>query len=141
MGMMVAVYSNARTTVSAMKEGARGWRDSFNTAFRAGAVMGFGLSSMALLVLFILIKAFETQYPLSTDHKKLFEAISGYGLGGSSIAMSWRTSLRMTRVTPLPLLTMSVTTSVTSPVWVRTFSARSLRRRARCSLDLETSLT
>ncbi|ETL95939.1 V-type H(+)-translocating pyrophosphatase [Phytophthora nicotianae] len=90
MGMMVAVYSNARTTVSAMKEGARGWRDSFNTAFRAGAVMGFGLSSMALLVLFILIKAFETQYPLSTDHKKLFEAISGYGLGGSSIAMFGR---------------------------------------------------
>ncbi|CEG49818.1 v-type h()-translocating pyrophosphatase [Plasmopara halstedii] len=90
MGMMVAVYSNARTTVSAMKEGARGWRDSFNTAFRAGAVMGFGLSSMALLVLFILIKAFETQYPLSSDHKKLFEAISGYGLGGSSIAMFGR---------------------------------------------------
>ncbi|KAL3668141.1 hypothetical protein V7S43_007004 [Phytophthora oleae] len=90
MGMMVAVYSNARTTVSAMKEGARGWRDAFNTAFRAGAVMGFGLSSMALLVLFILIKAFETQYPLSTDYKKLFEAISGYGLGGSSIAMFGR---------------------------------------------------
>ncbi|KAF1790845.1 Pyrophosphate-energised proton pump [Phytophthora cactorum] len=83
MGMMVAVYSNARTTVSAMKEGARGWRDSFNTAFRAGALHG-------LLVLFILIKAFETQYPLSTDHKKLFEAISGYGLGGSSIAMFGR---------------------------------------------------
>lgn len=90
MGMMVAVYSNARTTVSAMKEGARGWRDSFNTAFRAGAVMGFGLSSMALLVLFILIKSFETQYPLATDYKKLFEAISGYGLGGSSIAMFGR---------------------------------------------------
>ncbi|KAE8895798.1 Pyrophosphate-energized vacuolar membrane proton pump [Phytophthora fragariae] len=90
MGMMVAVYANARTTVSAMKEGARGWRDAFNTAFRAGAVMGFGLSSMALLVLFILIKAFETQYPLATDNKKLFEAISGYGLGGSSIAMFGR---------------------------------------------------
>ncbi|TDH66987.1 hypothetical protein CCR75_001203 [Bremia lactucae] len=90
LGMMVAVYSNARTTVSAMKEGARGWRDAFNTAFRAGAVMGFGLSSIALLVLFILIKSFETQYPLATDHKKLFEAISGYGLGGSSIAMFGR---------------------------------------------------
>jgi H(+)-translocating pyrophosphatase len=90
LGMMVAVYSNARTTVSAMKEGSRGWTESFNTAFRAGAVMGFGLSSLALLVLFVLIKVFETQYPLATDAKKLFEAISGYGLGGSSIAMFGR---------------------------------------------------
>ena len=32
----VAVYSNARTTVMAKKDGAEGWKGSFNTAFRAG---------------------------------------------------------------------------------------------------------
>ena len=34
--MMVAVFSNARTTVSAKKEGEEGWRAAFNVAFRAG---------------------------------------------------------------------------------------------------------
>jgi inorganic pyrophosphatase len=40
LGMKVAVYSNVRTTVSAQKSG---WKNCFNTAFRAGAVMGFAL--------------------------------------------------------------------------------------------------
>jgi Na+/H+-translocating membrane pyrophosphatase len=35
-GMMVAVFSNARTTVSAKKEGEEGWKAAFNCAFRAG---------------------------------------------------------------------------------------------------------
>lgn len=34
-GMMVAVYSNARTAVSAKKQGEAGWTASFNCAFRA----------------------------------------------------------------------------------------------------------
>ena len=33
--MMVAVYSNARTAVSAKKQGEAGWTASFNCAFRA----------------------------------------------------------------------------------------------------------
>lgn len=37
LGMKVAVYSNVRTTISAQKPG---WTECFNTAFRAGAVMG-----------------------------------------------------------------------------------------------------
>lgn len=37
LGMKVAVYSNVRTTIAAQKQG---WTDCFNTAFRAGAVMG-----------------------------------------------------------------------------------------------------
>ncbi|CAK4496634.1 unnamed protein product [Aphanomyces euteiches] len=89
-GMMVAVYANARTTVSAMKDGAAGWQESFNTAFRAGGVMGYSLTSLALLVLFILIISFETVYPLATDAKRLFEAVAGYGLGGSTIALFGR---------------------------------------------------
>lgn len=95
-GMMVAVYANARTTVSAMKEGASGWTDSFNTAFRAGGVMGYCLTSTSLLVLFVLIMLFESVYELdfaniNMQHAKhLFEAVAGYGLGGSSIALFGR---------------------------------------------------
>jgi len=91
-GMMVAVFSNARTTISAMKEGSAGWTESFNTAFRAGGVMGFALTSLALLVLYIVIVCFEMFYPLNNiaTAKKLFEAVAGYGLGGSSIAMFGR---------------------------------------------------
>ena len=37
LGMKVAVFSNVRTTISAQKPG---WTACFNTAFRAGAVMG-----------------------------------------------------------------------------------------------------
>ena len=45
--MKVAVFSNARCTVGATKPGARGWMDAFNTAFRAGGVMGFSLCGIA----------------------------------------------------------------------------------------------
>lgn len=95
-GMMVAVYSNARTTVSAMKEGASGWTDSFNTAFRAGGVMGYCLTSTSLIVLFLIIMAFESVYTLDFENidietaQHLFEAVAGYGLGGSSIALFGR---------------------------------------------------
>ena len=54
-GMKVAVFSNARCTVGATHEGERGWTDSFNTAFRAGGVMGFSLCGLALLVMYLLI--------------------------------------------------------------------------------------
>ena len=92
LGMMVAVYSNARTTVSAMKEGEKGWTDSFNTAFRAGGVMGYALTSLALLVLYAIIRIYATVYDITNlgEAKKLFEAVAGYGLGGSSIAMFGR---------------------------------------------------
>ena len=42
LGMKVAVFSNARTTVSAM-DTTSPWTASFNCAFRAGAVMGLSL--------------------------------------------------------------------------------------------------
>merc|ERR1719223_464451 len=50
LGMKVAVYSNVRTTVSAQKAG---WTACFNTAFRAGAVMGFALCGLGILMLYI----------------------------------------------------------------------------------------
>jgi len=89
-GMKVAVYSNARTTVSAMSTDQ--WTNAFNTAFCAGSVMGFSLCGLALLMLYALCALYQMQYPISdpASLRKLFECISGFGLGGSSIALFGR---------------------------------------------------
>ena len=82
--MKVAVYSNARTTVSAQKDG---WTACFNTAFRAGAVMGFALCALGMLMLYVTMLAFRAHYPQAEQWILLTESITGYGLGGSVIAM------------------------------------------------------
>eukprot|EP00977_Amphora_coffeiformis_P017686 scaffold5865_cov186-Amphora_coffeaeformis.AAC.13 len=87
LGMKVAVYSNVRTTVSAQKPG---WTACFNTAFRAGAVMGFALCAAGLLMLYLTMLAFRQQYPEPSEWIYLTESITGYGLGGSVIAMFGR---------------------------------------------------
>lgn len=84
-GMMVAVFSNARTTVSAMSHNP--WTDSFNTAFRAGSVMGFALCGLALLTLYAICVSYAQYFD---SPERLFEAVAGFGLGGSSIAMFGR---------------------------------------------------
>mmetsp|Transcript_53393 Transcript_53393/g.141543 ORF Transcript_53393/g.141543 Transcript_53393/m.141543 type:complete len:905 (+) Transcript_53393:30-2744(+) len=96
-GMMVAVFANARTTVSAKKEGAAGWMASFNTAFRAGGVMGFSLVALSMMILYAMCLVYREQYSVfnakgerSIDYIALFECIAGYGLGGSAIAMFGR---------------------------------------------------
>mmetsp|Transcript_22078 Transcript_22078/g.54550 ORF Transcript_22078/g.54550 Transcript_22078/m.54550 type:complete len:645 (+) Transcript_22078:275-2209(+) len=87
LGMKVAVYSNVRTTIAAQKQG---WTDCFNTAFRAGAVMGFALCGMGMLMLYITMLVFRSQYPSPKDWILLTESLTGYGLGGSVIAMFGR---------------------------------------------------
>lgn len=87
LGMKVAVYSNVRTTVSAQKPG---WTHCFNTAFRAGAVMGFALCAAGLLMLYSTMLLFRLHYPDPSQWILLTEAITGYGLGGSVIAMFGR---------------------------------------------------
>jgi H+-translocating diphosphatase len=95
-GMMVAVYSNARTTISAQQENELGWTAAFNTAFRAGGVMGYSLVSISMMILFILILIFrglfseEVGDENTVDYKLLFECLAGYGLGGSTIALFGR---------------------------------------------------
>jgi len=87
LGMKVAVFSNVRTTVAAQKSG---WTACFNTAFRAGAVMGFGLCGLGILMLYCTAEAFRVHYPDPTDWIYLTECLTGFGLGGSSIAMFGR---------------------------------------------------
>lgn len=108
-GMRIAVYANARTTLQARE----GYGPAFVTAFKAGCVMGFALVSLGVLVLYILMNLFKLQYSdvgtfdfkaftngpieeslkqynILEDTKAMFEAIAGYGLGGSSIALFGR---------------------------------------------------
>jgi len=87
LGMKVAVYSNVRTTVSAQKPG---WTACFNTAFRAGAVMGFALCGLGILMLYLTMLAFRVHYKDSDEWIHLTECLTGYGLGGSVIAMFGR---------------------------------------------------
>eukprot|EP00545_Synedropsis_sp_CCMP1620_P007003 CAMPEP_0119029498 /NCGR_PEP_ID=MMETSP1176-20130426/40548_1 /TAXON_ID=265551 /ORGANISM="Synedropsis recta cf, Strain CCMP1620" /LENGTH=743 /DNA_ID=CAMNT_0006985845 /DNA_START=2801 /DNA_END=5032 /DNA_ORIENTATION=+ len=87
LGMKVAVYSNVRTTVSAQLPG---WTACFNVAFRAGAVMGFALCGLGLIMLYLTMLAFRVHYQAPEDWVYLTECITGYGLGGSVIAMFGR---------------------------------------------------
>ncbi|XP_073056305.1 pyrophosphate-energized vacuolar membrane proton pump-like isoform X1 [Primulina eburnea] len=84
LGMKIATYANARTTLEARK----GIGRAFIVAFRSGAVMGFFLAANGLLVLYITINLFKIYY--GDDWEGLFEAITGYGLGGSSMALFGR---------------------------------------------------
>lgn len=88
-GMYVAVYSNARTTVNAANEGYETYKHSFNTAFRAGAVMGFALTGLGIAVMYMTMCGFTVFYP-KDEWNLMFDCLSGYGLGGSSIAMFGR---------------------------------------------------
>merc|ERR1719469_767498 len=87
LGMKVAVYSNVRTTVSAQQPG---YTACFNTAFRAGAVMGFALCGLGMITLYLCMLAFSVHYPSPEDWVYLTECLTGYGLGGSCIAMFGR---------------------------------------------------
>lgn len=91
-GMKIGVYANARVTLSAE----RSLEEAFSTSFRAAIVMGFVLCSMGLLNLFVLIYLFRLHYSDAFKHGSedvthaLFEAIAGYGLGGSCIGLFGR---------------------------------------------------
>ena len=90
-GMMIAVFTNARCTMTAtLSPDAVAWKESFNVAFRGGAVMGFALSGLGILVLYFLICMYVTVFDVASEAIKLFECVAGFGLGGSAIAMFGR---------------------------------------------------
>jgi inorganic pyrophosphatase len=99
LGMKVAVFSNVRTTISAQKAG---WTACFNTAFRAGAVMGFALCALGMIMLYITLLVFRLYFPHPKEWIYLTECITGYGLGGSVIAMFGRVGGGIyTKVSPI----------------------------------------
>ncbi|CAD8083617.1 unnamed protein product [Paramecium sonneborni] len=86
-GMRVATFSNYRCAYCAQTK----MTDAFAVAYRAGCVMGFALVSFALLSLTILLGVYINWFIKDyRDFQQLFEAIAGYGLGGSVIALFGR---------------------------------------------------
>jgi len=89
-GMKIAVFANGRVAKSAQN----GIGAAFQVAFKAGTVMGFALVSLGVLMLFITIKLFSVHYSnflTSSDScQRLFEAVSGFGLGGSCVGLFGR---------------------------------------------------
>lgn len=89
-GMRIAVFTNARTAVmatSGSEEGnsAEGFSLGFQTAFRGGITMGFGLTSMGLFSLFVTVKLLG-MYLGGDRTMGLYECVAAFGLGGSAIA-------------------------------------------------------
>jgi inorganic pyrophosphatase len=92
-GMVVATDANAKVTSETTNSIGAG----FNVAFMGGQVLGFCLVGIALLLLQVLIMIYKPIVLNSTDPaiaatqvRVLFEYISGYGLGGSTVALFGR---------------------------------------------------
>merc|ERR1719409_1111043 len=82
--MKIAVYTNVRTTHESWAE----LRLGFDVAINGGAVMGLSLVSFGVVNLFVLIQLLMKVSNLRDQ--ELYEAVAGYGLGGSSIALFGR---------------------------------------------------
>jgi len=99
-GMMVATTTNVVTTYKCC-EPTTGLADGFNVAYQGGQVLGFCLVGLALLILESMILSSKdsimnnigkeaTQAQIQRQVQVLFECISGYGLGGSTVALFGR---------------------------------------------------
>mmetsp|Transcript_115667 Transcript_115667/g.247204 ORF Transcript_115667/g.247204 Transcript_115667/m.247204 type:complete len:776 (-) Transcript_115667:92-2419(-) len=87
LGMLIATFSNARTTLACANDG---YTNGFNTAFRGGAVMGYALCSLGVLVLWALLSIYKMVWPEASQWEMLMDCVAGYGLGGSTVAMFGR---------------------------------------------------
>jgi len=92
-GMLIATYSNARTTLksrNSLKEG-------FDVAIKGGYVMGLFLSSLVVVTVWalfgILYYYYKTKTVLMDFHdnmiiwQDMFKALAGFGVGASSVAL------------------------------------------------------
>jgi len=88
-GMQIATFTNTRVAYIAQSS----LDEAFKVAFRAGCVMGFSLTSLGLLVLAILMAIYREMGIVDsasleiTKFTAMMEAIAGYGLGGSTVAL------------------------------------------------------
>jgi len=94
-GMMIAVYTNVRTTYSCCESIDAG----FKVAYYGGQVLGFSLVGLALIVLQTIIIIYKENYlPDTAENSEeakeyiryLFEQVSGFGLGASTVALFGR---------------------------------------------------
>jgi K(+)-stimulated pyrophosphate-energized sodium pump len=81
-GMRAATAGNVRTAAAAASSLSRAFRMAVNT----GAVMGFGLVGLAVLGLMLMYLVLTLLMP-DASRWHVMEALAGFGLGGSSIAL------------------------------------------------------
>jgi len=97
-GMAAAVMSNSRTTFYCWKENRNKRADEdavvskegLKVAIYGGSIMGFGLCSIGVLVMYALIMIYRMASVFGDEAKDLCESLAGFGLGGSSIALFGR---------------------------------------------------
>ncbi|KAL3723937.1 hypothetical protein ACJRO7_036016 [Eucalyptus globulus] len=82
LGTIIAIHANSRTALEGENIAGR--------TFRSCAVMGLLLAAIDLLVIYLEINLFKLYY--GNDWEGLFEAITCYVLGGSSMALFGRAS-------------------------------------------------
>merc|ERR1712160_2784 len=89
-GMKIATNCNYKVTAACADDKIKG----FKIAFMGGQVLGFMLVGLALLILEILILCYRPaivgKNGNASDVRLLFEYLSGYGLGGSTVALFGR---------------------------------------------------
>jgi Na+/H+-translocating membrane pyrophosphatase len=91
-GMSIAVLTNGRVTMKCTMESLSA---GFAMAIRGGMVMGFGLLSLGLAMLYILIGLYKLHfkgcdYVNDCKINDMYNAVAAFGLGGSSIALFGR---------------------------------------------------
>jgi len=93
-GMLIATYSNARTTLKSRKS----LKEGFDVAIKGGYVMGLSLSSLAVFTIWclfgVLHSYYKTKSVIETDFhdnmiiwQDMFKALAGFGVGASSVAL------------------------------------------------------
>jgi H(+)-translocating pyrophosphatase len=83
LGMIIATKGNIRTTVQARKS----LSQAFKVAYNSGAVMGFGLCGLAVFGLTVICLWYSN---IVSDIHLVMEMVSGFGLGGSTVALFGR---------------------------------------------------
>ena len=84
-GMKIATVGNVRTASAARVS----LQKSFSVAFESGAVMGFGLTGLAVVGLILVWLGIDAMLP-SVSREVQMEILSGFGLGGSAVALFGR---------------------------------------------------
>lgn len=104
LGMSIATITNVKTTYLCNGSRAENFDHDkalaagFGAAFQGGQVLGFCLVGLALILLEAIILGYKgsiivssTDFTVTADSvRKLFEFVSGYGLGGSTVALFGR---------------------------------------------------
>jgi len=88
LGMKIATFTNVRTAHECWQEGGLG--KGYAVAINGGCVMGLSLVCLGVSVLYLLILAFQKYLFDDSQTIHMYEAIAGYGLGGSSVALFGR---------------------------------------------------